>query len=928
MSTTEHLTLESVKQHPLWETQVALERDMRDEGVERHRDLVDEHAARHTGSDLRPMQGLIVEWMPKLIAGMQEWMKAARSSRGVKPIALDYFCSGSTPKVKAEDKGASCPSDQTYRVDVGVASLIALRCLLNGFASKRIAVTGLAVEVGRAVEHEAQVRLWEAEEPKLFASVQHYLSKTGATERHRAKVNINRFNALMDAGKFGFGWKPWGEEVQFRIGQVLIDNIVRVTRWFTYRDNPEHIWKRGLKHEPCRVVVPTSGLSSWIERQLEHEELLCPVFQPTVIPPRRWNGTREGGYWTPYVPTPSLIRFKATQQEQRNAAADEYEALDMPKVYAAVNWLQEVPWRVNKRVLDVAQQAITLNLHIGKLPSQPNRDAADRKMPPEVAADETQAKAWRKAEHTRIRKGLAALTKWKAASRTFRVAKKYADYSAIYFPHMLDFRGRMYPIPVGLQPQGDDFARGLLEFSEGRPITESNGGAGWLAINLATQFGVDKIDYEGRIAWVEEREAVWRRIAHNPIGCLDEWATADKPWAALAAIYDWVGFLEVGFGYVSHAPVSVDGTCNGIQHLSAMTRDRVAGEHVNLVPGAKPNDIYKHVAKLLDADLGRIIHAGGEQAKLATYWMTLCEWELPRSLTKRQVMVLPYGGTKDSFFTYTRKWLDEKDPLPEAEPVGEEASSVLSWLASQPSKVQATARRLVAETGQSLASVARWMLRTKRIAFLAGRMWDIVGQVVSGGRGVMQRLQEWSKHVTGSNQPIFWRTPCGFYVRHFYGKQLEKQIRVKLDGYETRLLLKVSTKDLDVKSQLQGIAPNFVHSLDASALVECILLCEQSGFGGFTAVHDAYGAHAADMWTLYHNLRAAFVATHSNEVLEDFRRACLDVLVPLVIQEHEAKGETIDRDVAEEIADCRLAPVPDMGDLELEDVLKSDYFFA
>ena len=50
------------------------------------------------------------------------------------------------------------------------------------------------------------------------------------------------------------------------------------------------------------------------------------------------------------------------------------------------------------------------------------------------------------------------------------VAKGFSDISKIYYPHNVDFRGRVYPIPPHLNHMGADLARGLLEFSEGKPI--------------------------------------------------------------------------------------------------------------------------------------------------------------------------------------------------------------------------------------------------------------------------------------------------------------------------------------------------------------------------------------------------------------------------------------------------------------------------
>jgi DNA-directed RNA polymerase len=50
------------------------------------------------------------------------------------------------------------------------------------------------------------------------------------------------------------------------------------------------------------------------------------------------------------------------------------------------------------------------------------------------------------------------------------VARSFRDISKIYFPHNIDFRGRLYPIPPHLNHMGADISRGLLLFAEGKKL--------------------------------------------------------------------------------------------------------------------------------------------------------------------------------------------------------------------------------------------------------------------------------------------------------------------------------------------------------------------------------------------------------------------------------------------------------------------------
>jgi DNA-directed RNA polymerase len=47
---------------------------------------------------------------------------------------------------------------------------------------------------------------------------------------------------------------------------------------------------------------------------------------------------------------------------------------------------------------------------------------------------------------------------------------------------------------------------------------------------------------------------------------------------------------------VSGLPVAQDGSCNGLQHFSALLRDEIGGKAVNLIPGDVPEDVYQRIA--------------------------------------------------------------------------------------------------------------------------------------------------------------------------------------------------------------------------------------------------------------------------------------------------------------------------------------------
>mgnify|MGYP003340111153 CR=1 FL=1 len=88
--------------------------------------------------------------------------------------------------------------------------------------------------------------------------------------------------------------------------------------------------------------------------------------------------------------------------------------------------------------------------------------------------------------------------------------------------------------------------------------------------------GEDKISLDDRENWAYEHEDDIVKTVENPFD-YHWWMTADKPFQALAWCYEFYGYLKEGMGFVTTLPVSADGSCNGLQHLSAILRDEQGG---------------------------------------------------------------------------------------------------------------------------------------------------------------------------------------------------------------------------------------------------------------------------------------------------------------------------------------------------------------
>ena len=832
--------------HSRWDDQVALEREMLAIGESRMRDKINKARAKQDMTRLRPHRSLLKEWVLPVGDAVRGWIERTTKRGGVRPICF--------PLIRD--------------MDPDVLSVVTIKTILRRTGLESRFIVSLAMEIGTWVEHEARASVWEKEAPDDWAALEYHYKNRGSNAAHQRRSRVSIFNRHVGSK---IGWEDWSDGERMNVGLNLVDIAVTATQRFRVVGDPNWMPNKKKASKRPLVLEPDPELLQWLSDKLEDELVYHPSYMPTLIPPKPWSGPRDGGYWTPFVNTPFLIRFKAHSEDVRQRAIDEFDAIDMPEVYRALNTIQDVPWRINTKVLDVARHAWDQDLAIAGLQRKEAQPVPPR--PDGALEDKEVYKEW-VTNAARIQTANAKrFSRFIGQRRTFEAAERFRNVDAFYFPHMLDFRGRMYPIPADLSPQGDDLHRGLLTFAEPKPVGPED--AGWLSIHLANVMGVDKVSYNDRMAWVEEREEMWRHIAADPLGNR-EWVQEDgDSWQSLAAVFEWVRYLDEGDGMLSSLPIRVDGTCNGIQHLAAMVRDEEAGRLVNLTPSEKPQDIYSDVAKEVTATLESRV----PDDDAAMLWLgTFGDSGTPRAITKRPVMILPYGGTRHAYFDYTMAWLSEKDPD----------------------------QKLIPSTPYLKADGTKANTRIDAVSYLVKVLWKAVSEKIVSGRDVMQWLQDCAEVASRTGLPLYWTTPSGFVVRHFYGQRSSYQVETKIDGQRLQLVAWKFSPELDKPAQAKGIAPNFVHSMDASALVESINIATANGVSSLTAIHDAYGTVAADMWTLTKCLREGFIATYSEPVLEQFLAACQDV----------ARSEK------------SWPELPPFGPLDIESVRESDYFFA
>src|SRR6516225_3499250 len=94
----------------------------------------------------------------------------------------------------------------------------------------------------------------------------------------------------------------------------------------------------------------TEAAETWIGEQTpEALDLFNPIYVPMIVEPRPWTSLSEGGYLV------TLMKFYKRQTGKR--AQQRLEKADLSEVYAAVNALQNTPYRMNQVVFRLQREA-------------------------------------------------------------------------------------------------------------------------------------------------------------------------------------------------------------------------------------------------------------------------------------------------------------------------------------------------------------------------------------------------------------------------------------------------------------------------------------------------------------------------------------------------------------------------------------------
>lgn len=698
--------------------------------------------------------------------------------------------------------------------DPYVLAFITVRqCITTANETEQKALASLAVDVGRTVYGETVLAAFEDLNPDLYYTLVHdFERRMSKSERHRLTV------FRLQAEQNGIPLPHWDASQVTGVGTLLVG----VARELGLIEVSQIIQRRKKK----LLVTLHPEVAGILEKVTDFVAGASPMVLPCIEPPKPWVTPNDGGYHTQGMRrnAPAVIRGRAYVPED-----------DVPPVMLqAINRLQRDEWRINERILALVD-TVSKHFDVGEVLSQAEYPKPDRPhwltedmTREDMSAGQLQAFAeWRAEVREWYTTQKLNGVKWGRYHEALRVARLLKDHP-IYFVYQADFRGRLYANTRGVSPQGSDLQKALLH--SGRAVSLGTGdGPFWFRVAGANRFGVDNVPLREREAWVLEHHDMILACANDPISHR-QWTEADEPFQFIAWCMEYRDWQLYGEDFRTRLPLGQDGSCNGLQHFSAMLRDERGGRATNLVPGESKQDLYRMVSDRT-TELIQQEDMHDDEQLIGARWK---RHQLSRELVKRSVMTLPYGSTRYSCADFIRKEYLSKGKAPEFSK--EEYTRSANWLSY--------------------------------------RVWRAIGDVVVKAREAMEWLQSCVPHIVDSDtDEISWRSPSGLLVRQRYNKAEVIQINTRLiGGVRIRPSVSVDTEEPDRRKHRNGIAPNFVHACDASHVHFLIEAAEAAGISHLAVVHDDYGALAPDVGKLHKLIRETFVDLYGNhDPLQDFK---------------------------------------------------------
>lgn len=490
----------------------------------------------------------------------------------------------------------------------------------------------------------------------------------------------------------------------------------------------------------------------------------------------------------------------------------------------SINYLQSVPFVINKELLTYLLHCINNNIAAPLL----NHHLITHLHPDSKQLFYLNLKK----KDILVKEILAYNSKYYEHKMNLSLAILLAEGDDIFYhPLFLDWRGRIYTNSTILSFQSSELSRSLIMFKDGVILNEK--GIESLKIFLANCYGLNKLSLNERIQWTIDNQ-------DNIMNCKTNffWLRAKEPFLFLATCLEYNNVIN-DENYISRLPIYIDATCNGLQHLAAMTNDVNLAKYVNLLKSNDdliPEDIYKEMANKVIKNIKTIIDDEGQP------YTKLALLNINRSFIKRGIMTISYGSTIRGIY----------DQLIEG------GSKQFDYVGIKNSK------KMYSVIDMSICN-RQILFDRKEIMKLSEIIHNVLFNSYPVLKNIVQYFIEINHLVYKLNLPMIWKTPSGLIIEQNYVQSKKKELIFSVLGKKKSITITKKNDKTNIRKQNLGIMPNIVHSMDASNIILLInSIRSLNNDIPILTIHDCFASNANNIELVSYYVKLAFLMIYKD----------------------------------------------------------------
>ena len=670
-----------------------------------------------------------------------------------------------------------------------VVTVYALKGIIDAYCrAKGAAIAAkVASSIGSRVESEVLMK-WTKENttPEIYEEAKKRASMPGSNPKYRLKST--KHGIKKKTQRLGIPmFESWSPSFKQGVGYYLMDiaTACGMLEWDHTKDHkktPSIIYAERLVRQLNEYADSLIG-----DAHSSYPLIDNPIDWVLENKPARRN--YSGGYHLP-----ELRRLHPMCNSYNSDSSFSAKAIDL------LNTLQRTAWRVDTRILDLADWCVETRKPIGSLLVCPFDNPIDD-APAHIAEDKERLKEWRHTRHEEIELYRKLTNNAYRTRQAIAMGKQY-KFKTFYLSWSLDWRGRYYTQQSWLTLESTDFERSLIKFHDGCKLNAD--ALFWCKAAIGAAFNGSRKSFNERVKWTEDNQDLIKTIAEDPKSTITEWESAKDPWQFLQLCFEWYDVVITGKEKFWKVPIAADSTASGFQLLSAMRRDPVGMKYANLLPPASDNaDPMDAYIKVLDTAKSIIASKLYTQRRLLPY----LEF---RSVGKASLMLAIYGGTHEG----------RKQKIREA--IQDEGLSI-QW--------------------QDLNDL------TKLLNDAAQQVFPAAYDALSFLRSLATKYLK----QTG-NDSIRWTTPTQDSIHCLKHKKDQQRIHTAFNG--DVMITDFNFKQPDHSKAISSFVPSFVHSYDAALLKEAFTDWHHP----IASIHDCIRVLPRDMDRALDRIRYAFTS--------------------------------------------------------------------